>query len=347
MSRSAAVPRVGTSSCRCLHHNAAFFGEVITTLIAPRPLVDPAGSGQARAAAPQSSACIALATGSLAYTIAGRGEPLLLIHGLGGTRDTWRHLIKPLAATHTVIAPDLPGHGDSDAPAGDYSLGAHAAALRDLLVAMGYPAATIAGHSLGGGIGLQFAYQFPERTSRLILISSGGLGPQLTPMLRAATLPGADTAVAALARLPRAVTRRLLPAMAALTGVVARQDAEPVADALNGLAGSRRRQAFLRTARTVINWQGQTVNASKHLPLLADLPVLLAWGSDDRTIPPHHQHAVARQLPAGRAIEITDAGHYPHETAPDRLLPPLQAFLSSTPPSRYTETTRSAAAGAV
>jgi pimeloyl-ACP methyl ester carboxylesterase len=284
------------------------------------------------------SARIALAAGSLAYTTAGSGEPLLLIHGLGGTRDTWRHLVDPLAATHTVIAPDLPGHGDSDAPAGDYSIGAHATALRDLLVALGHPTATIAGHSLGGGIAMQFAYQFPERTSRLVLISSGGLGPQLTPILRAATLPAAETAVAGLAHLPRAVTRRLLPAVAALPGLVARQDTRAVADALHGLAGSRQRRAFIRTARTVINWQGQTVSAAQHLKLLADLPVLLAWGSDDKTIPPSQQEAVVRLLPGLHSVEITDAGHYPHETAPDRLLPPLQAFLTSTAPYRYAET---------
>src|SRR5436190_6173107 len=121
---------------------------------------------------PRRDARVTVAGGELAYTTAGSGEPLLLIHGLGGTRRTWRHVIDSLAATHTVIAPDLPGHGDSDAPAGDYSLGAHAAALRDLLVALGHPTATVIGHSLGGGVGIQFAYQFPDRISRLVLISS-------------------------------------------------------------------------------------------------------------------------------------------------------------------------------
>jgi pimeloyl-ACP methyl ester carboxylesterase len=273
----------------------------------------------------------------MAYTIAGRGEPLLLVHGLGGTRHTWRHLVGQLATTHTVIAPDLPGHGDSDVPAGDYSLGAHAAALRDLLVALGHSSATIAGHSLGGGIALQFAYQFPERTDRLMLISSGGLGSQLSPILRAATLPTAEMALAGLAHLPRALTRRLLPAIAAMPGVMARQDAPAVTDALHGLAEPRQRQTFLRTARTVIDWHGQTVSAAQHLTLLEDMPVLLAWGSDDRTIPAHHQQALARRLPALHTAEITDAGHFPHETAPERLLPRLHAFLASTEPFRYAE----------
>jgi pimeloyl-ACP methyl ester carboxylesterase len=275
--------------------------------------------------------------GALACTVAGRGAPLLLVHGLGGTRDTWRHLIRPLAATHTVIAPDLPGHGDSEAPAGDYSVGAHAAALRDLLVALGHPGASLVGHSLGGGIGLQFAYQFPERTSRLALVGSGGLGPGVTPLLRAAPLPGSTAVVAGLARVPARVTRLMLPAVAHVPGLLARQDAAPLADGLAGLAGGRQRRAFLHTAAAVIDWRGQTVSATRQLRLLADLPLLVAWGAQDRTIPPHHHRELARRLPSAWTAEIPDAGHYPQETAPGQLLPPLEEFLARTAPFHYNE----------
>ena len=275
--------------------------------------------------------------GTLAYTIAGSGEPLLLIHGLGGTRNTWRHLIPSLAATHTVIAPDLPGHGDSEAPAGDYSLGAHASALRDLLITLGHPAATIAGHSLGGGIALQFAYQFPERVSRLLLISSGGLGTELSPMLRAATLPGAETVIAGLGRVPTAITRRLLPAMSLIPGLLAADDARCVAEDLRGLADPGQRRSFIRTARAVIDWRGQAVTATRQVNLLAELPLFLAWGSRDRTIPPHHHQSLARQLPDARSLEIRDAGHYPHETAPAELLAAVHDFLQTTDRFHYTE----------
>ncbi|MBA3905322.1 MAG: alpha/beta fold hydrolase, partial [Pseudonocardiales bacterium] len=141
---------------------------------------------------------VTLAGGRIAYSTAGSGEPILLIHGLGGTRSTWRHLVGTLAETHLVIAPDLLGHGDSGAPAGDYSLGAHAAALRDLLVALDLDRATIVGHSFGGGVAMQFAYQFPELVDRLVLIASGGLGSGVSLALRAATLPGASTTLQAL-----------------------------------------------------------------------------------------------------------------------------------------------------
>jgi pimeloyl-ACP methyl ester carboxylesterase len=278
-----------------------------------------------------------VAGGTLAYTTTGSGEPLLLVHGLGGNRRTWDRVIGALAARHTVIALDLPGHGESDAPAGDYSIGAHASALRDLLVALGHRSATIVGHSLGGGVAMQFAYQFPDRTDRLVLISSGGLGTQVSPVLRAVTLPGAETVVAGVARLPQALTRWLLSAASMLPGLVARPDAGPLAKDLHQLAVPRSRRAFVRTARTVIDWRGQTVNATRHLGQLADLPVLLAWGSDDRTIPPHHHRAVASRRAGAQFIEIAGAGHYPHETAPERLIPVVLQFLASTAAFRYSE----------
>jgi pimeloyl-ACP methyl ester carboxylesterase len=286
----------------------------------------------------QTDARVIVRGGSLAYTDAGSGEPLLLVHGLGGTRHTWRHVIDSLAATHRVIAPDLPGHGDSDAPAGDYSLGAHAAALRDLLVALDIPSVTIIGHSLGGGIAMQFAYQFPERTSRLVLIGSGGLGRELTPMLRAATVPGAETVVGALARLPEGLTRRILPIVARVPGLLASQDSGPLAEGLRGLADLRHRHTFIRTARAVIDWRGQTVSATRQLGLLGTLPVLIAWGSDDGTIPPHHHRTVGGELADPRFVEVAGAGHYPHETHPAALLPAIHQFLRSTEPFQHSET---------
>jgi len=136
---------------------------------------------------------------NVAYAAAGSGPVLLLIHGMAGNFENWRDVIAPLARQHTVIAPDLPGHGASEPGSGDYSLGALAASLRDLLLLLGHDRATLVGHSLGGGIAMQFAYQFPEMTERLVLVSSGGLGPEVSPVLRAAALPGADIFIAATA----------------------------------------------------------------------------------------------------------------------------------------------------
>lgn len=275
-----------------------------------------------------------LSGGGIAYTSAGTGPVVVLIHGLGGTRRTWQHLIPTLAHAHTVIAPDLPGHGESDPPAGDYSLGAHACAIRDLLVSLGHRSATIVGHSLGGGVALQTAYQFPDRTERLMLISSGGLGSEVAPMLRAATLPGAETVVAGLSRIPTAVTRRVL---AMVPPLAASPDADALSGVLRGLAGSQQRRAFVRTAQTVIDWRGQTVSADRQLGLLRDVPVLVAWGTRDTTIPPSHHQSFAERVPHAVMVEIAGAGHYPHESAPGQLLCAMDDFLAETAPFQYSE----------
>src|SRR4051812_37624620 len=149
--------------------------------------------------------------------MAGSGPAVVLIHGMINSSRHWRPVAEVLAKDNTVIAPDLIGHGDSATPRGDYSIGAHAAAIRDLLSAIGIRSATIVGHSLGGGVAMQFFWQFPERVDRLVLISSGGLGHEVSPLLRTVSLPGASKALAVLAH------RRALDALWALGGRLKKQ----------------------------------------------------------------------------------------------------------------------------
>src|SRR4051794_12389999 len=130
---------------------------------------------------------------TVCYRTAGDSAPLvLLIHGITGHGAAWDPVTARLARHHRVLVPDLLGHGTSAKPRGDYSLGAYATGLRDLMVGLAEPRATVVGHSLGGGVAMQFAYQFPERVERLGLISSGGLGREVNAILRAAALPGAE-----------------------------------------------------------------------------------------------------------------------------------------------------------
>src|SRR6185312_15150243 len=128
----------------------------------------------------------------VAYRAAGSGPVIVLVHGITSTSATWERVMPALAKRFTVIAPDLLGHGGSAKPRGDYSLGAYASGIRDLLVALGHERATFVGHSLGGGVAMQLAYQFPERCERLVLVDSGGLGSEVHAVLRAAALPGAE-----------------------------------------------------------------------------------------------------------------------------------------------------------
>src|SRR3954462_2626786 len=195
------------------------------------------------------------------YRTAGSGPPVVLIHGMVNSSRHWEQVAVRLADDYTVIAPDLVGHGDSATPRGDYSLGAHAAVIRDLLSALGVERATMVGHSLGGGVAMVFFWQFPERVERLALVSSGGLGREVSPLLRSAAMPGAPALLAAAAH--GRVTRGLERAGAALRkrGSGLGVQLQAVARALRPLGGPGARAAFAHTLRAVIDPRGQRVSA--------------------------------------------------------------------------------------
>jgi pimeloyl-ACP methyl ester carboxylesterase len=271
----------------------------------------------------------------LSYLRAGEGPLLLLLHGIASDALTWEAAIPLLARGHTVIAPDLPGHGESSAGAGDYSLGAHAATLRDLLVVTGHERATLIGHSLGGGISMQFAYLFPERTERLVLVSSGGLGRSVNPLLRAATLPGSelviDTAVAPLTAAGTWVARQL-----ARAGLRPASDLGGIGRGFASLADRARRAAFLASLRAVVGAGGQVVDARDRLYLAVEMPTLLVWGERDPIIPVWHGRR-AQQLMPGSELEILpEAGHFPQLDEPGRFAAVVLDFIGRTDPSTFT-----------
>lgn len=271
---------------------------------------------------------------SVHYVQAGRGPVLLLIHGMAGNAENWRGVIEPLARAHTVIAPDLPGHGTSEPGGGDYSLGALASALRDLLVALGHERATLVGHSLGGGIAMQFAYQFPEMVERLVLVSSGGLGPEVSLILRAAALPGADQFIGATAGAGRRVGSALRRGLG-MVGLRPTPDVAEVARGFGDLADPHRRAAFLATLRSVVGTRGQRVAAGDRLYLAEALPVLIVWGSRDPIIPAAHAEAAHAQLPGSRLEVFQGVGHLPQLEEPGRFVAVLERFLAETEPARF------------
>ena len=257
------------------------------------------------------------------YRSAGDGPPVVLIHGMVNSSRHWEEVALRLARDHTVIAPDLIGHGDSATPRGDYSLGAHAASIRDLLSAIGIDRATIVGHSLGGGVAMQFFWQFPQRTDRLVLVSSGGLGHEVSPMLRSMALPGIGAVVAAAAH------PGVVKALATL-GPQGRN----VARALRPLSDPGARRAFLQTLRAVIDVRGQKVSAADRLYLLERMPTLVVWGERDNTIPIEHGRATHRAIPGSRFATLPKAAHFPHLEDPEGLAEVLHDFLSSSPTAR-------------
>jgi pimeloyl-ACP methyl ester carboxylesterase len=265
------------------------------------------------------------------YRTAGSGPLVVLLHGIAGSSATWEPVIPRLAGQARVIAPDLLGHGESAKPPGDYSLGAYANLIRDLLEALGEDRATIVGHSLGGGIAMQFAYQYPERTERLVLVSSGGLGREVHPILRAAVLPGAEIV---LPWLSVAATRSIGTAVKTL-GRIGFHESADLAEAWRGffsLEEPNARRAFLHTVRGVVDPGGQRVNAADKLYLAAGVPTLIVWGDRDSLIPVTHAHK-AHEAIAGSRLEIfPGSGHYPYLDDPERFAAILLDFIRTTSP---------------
>jgi pimeloyl-ACP methyl ester carboxylesterase len=270
----------------------------------------------------------------LNYVEVGSGPLLLLVHGMAGTYESWQTVIEPLARRHTVIALDLPGHGASAPAGGDYSLGSLAASLRDLLITLGHDHATLVGHSLGGGIAMQFAYQFPELTERLVLVSSGGLGREVSPVLRAAALPGADLFIAATAGPGRVAGSALARGLAAV-GLRANADVAEVARGYASLGDRSHRAAFLATLRSVVGTEGQRIHAGDRLYLAGGVPVLIIWGRRDRMIPVAHAEHAHKEIPGSRLEIFDSAGHMPQLEAPARFVAVLERFLEETEPAEW------------
>jgi pimeloyl-ACP methyl ester carboxylesterase len=268
------------------------------------------------------------------FNIAGHGPPVVLIHGVAGRASQWDQVVQLLAETHTVVAPDLLGHGESAKPRGDYSLGAHASGIRDLLVGLDLKRASVVGHSLGGGIAMQFAYQFPERCERLVLVSSGGLGEDVHRLLRAATLPGSEFVLPLLAH-PRVLdAASLIPRALGRIGLRTRPDLTEMARGYQSLSNAEARSAFIHTLRGVIDPTGQRINASDRLYLASKMPSLILWGRRDRIIPVDHAHPAHEGMPGSRLELFDDAGHFPHLDDPLRFARTLEDFFHETEPAR-------------
>jgi pimeloyl-ACP methyl ester carboxylesterase len=271
---------------------------------------------------------------SVGYRMAGDGPVLLLIHGIAGSSAAWREVMPTLAERYTVLAPDLIGHGHSAKPLGDYSLGAYASGMRDLLGALGIERASVVGQSFGGGVALQLAYQHPECCERLVLVDSGGLGREVSWMLRSMTLPGSEYLMPVL--FPSFVRRRGndLSRQLHARGVRMGRIAE-MWNAYASLTESDNRQAFVRTLRAVIDPGGQTVSAGDRLYLAARMPTLIVWGEQDTIIPVAHALAAHEAIPHSRLEIIAEAGHFPHVETPERFLEVLLDFLDGTEPARF------------
>jgi pimeloyl-ACP methyl ester carboxylesterase len=270
-----------------------------------------------------------------AYRMAGSGPALLLIHGIGDSSSSWVHLMPALAERFTVIAPDLLGHGNSDKPRGDYSVGGFANGMRDLLEVLGIGRVTVVGHSLGGGVAAQFAYQYPELCERVVLVATGGVGRDVTPALRFATAPLAEL-VMPMVRFPltRLWGRVGLEVLRRVDHDLG-HDAGDILRVIDALPDSQARVAFIRTVRTVVDWRGQVVTMLDRCYLTGSMPVQLMWGDRDGVIPVAHAHQAQDAMPGSRLEIFEGAGHFPHHADPERFVRVLLGFVADTDPARH------------
>lgn len=265
----------------------------------------------------------------LAYYDEGSGDTVLLVHGMAGSSVTWREILPQLAKKYRVIAPDLLGHGQSAKPRTDYSLGAFAVGLRDLLDELEVDSATVVGHSLGGGIAMQFLYQHPDYCQRLVLISSGGLGSDVGWMLRLLSAPGAELVMPLIA--PSFVLRAGDSVKSWLTsmGLRSPRGAE-IWSSYSSFSDAQTRESFLRTLRSVVDYRGQSVSALNRLTLKADLPTLAIWGEDDTIIPVDHAYAALEARPDCQLEVLPGVGHFAHVEAPTRVVALIDDFITAT-----------------
>jgi pimeloyl-ACP methyl ester carboxylesterase len=268
----------------------------------------------------------------VAYRLAGSGPPIVLIHGITASSSVWELVGPRLARHHTVLAPDLIGHGQSAKPRGDYSMGAFASGVRDLVLWLDLGPATVVGHSLGGGVAMQFAYQFPQRTERLALVSSGGLGRRVHGFLRAATLPGSEFVLPLLAGPQVLSAGRAVGRVLARAGVKLGNDALEMARGHASLGDPESRAAFVHTLRASVDAGGQRVQAVDRLYLAEELPLLIVWGAGDRIIPPEHGQRAHQLVPGSRFELFERAGHFPHLDEPERFVATLEDWIATTEP---------------
>lgn len=270
-----------------------------------------------------------------AFVRRGSGPAILLLHGLGCDHQTWEPVIDSLARDFTVIAPDLLGHGASDKPRADYSVGGYANGMRDLLALLDLDRVTVVGHSLGGGVAMQFAYQYPQLVERLVLVAPGGFGPEVTPVIRAITTPGFHQ-VTGLLTLPglrhaavgglRLLSRSRLPRT---------RDLDQVAAIFESLRDVPTRAAIRHVVRAVVDWRGQIITMSDRAYLTSAIPTCVIWGDDDHVIPTRHAEIAEVVAPHALVEMVPNAGHFPHQDHPQRFVKILRDFVRTTDAAHF------------
>lgn len=263
--------------------------------------------------------------------MSGTGVPVLLVHGVGSSMDTWSDLSSRInGAGRPVVVVDLFGHGRSGAGNGDYSLGANATMLRDLLDYLGIDQVHLVGHSLGGGVSMQMFSQFPDRIASLTLIASGGLGTEVGASLRAATLPGSELVIRVISRPEVTSTLKHVVGVLGVFGIRRHGFDDRLVKTLQDLNDEARLSGFVNTLRSVIGIAGQRVSALDKLTLVKPERTLIIWGDSDPMLPSAHGYALHALLPGSRIVIVAESGHDPHGDNPELVFSELVSHIART-----------------
>ena len=275
------------------------------------------------------------------YREVGEGPVIVLIHGVTGEMSTWDPVLPWLADRFTIVTPDLLGHGLSAKPRGDYSLGAFASGIRDLLGALGHFHVTVVGHSLGGGIAMQMAYQFPEHCQRLVLVSSGGLGSDVSVALRAATLPGSGLVLPLIAHDSLIRAGRMVGRWLGSVGIHPSPDRMEILRGYASLSDPEARSAFIHTMRAVIDPWGQRVSARDRLYLTAQMPAMVSGAGRTGSFPPSTESGPTGRCRAAAWRSSRTPATSPMSASPGALPGPWATSSSRpSPPSSPTSRCR-------
>jgi len=255
----------------------------------------------------------------------GEGPPLVFVHGLGGSWRNWLENLPAFAGDHRVIAPDLPGFGDSEMPAWPISINGYARCLDGLLEQLEVERAVVVGNSMGGFVGAEMAIEWPERLERLVLVAAAGISIQARRHDRAmAMLYRLETVLAAytgwvagrsehLAR-RRRLRRQLLGMVAAHPGLL------PPALTSEQIRGTGK-PGFLPALDALTSYP-----LRERLEHIA-CPTLIVWGDRDRLVPLRDADEFEHLIPDARKIVYADTGHVPMLERPERFNADVAAFL--------------------
>jgi 4,5:9,10-diseco-3-hydroxy-5,9,17-trioxoandrosta-1(10),2-diene-4-oate hydrolase len=263
------------------------------------------------------------------WTLGDEGPPVLLIHGIGASMESWAANVGPLAEAHRVYALDLVGAGYTDKPEAPYSLSYLAQFVADFMETMDLTRASVVGHSLGGGAALKLALEHAEKVESLVLVASAGLGREGHIFFKLASLPLVGELL--IRPTSREGVAQSLETFYTDPSMVTEERVDLSYDLLSQPGYQRAYLSMVRSLATVFGARKSVIRSIvDHLDEIK-APTLVVWGEEDNILPVKHAHVAAEGIPDARLHIFEDCGHMVPEEKPEAFNDLLTAFLNDRP----------------